>query len=143
MCTTISSLSMSFCMLYVAQQVVMAVIVSVVPFDALFSAVSTRTYYFHDPCVFICDSVEFGVTDSVGKLQHTTEVSRVRSTNTCTKVEHSLARKPVAEADCSNFVDCDFVLAHTMRHQDSKCHRCWSLCGPTDRHDLSKQPKWV
>ena len=44
--------------LCVAHQVVMAVAVSVEPFDALFSAISTRTYCFHDLCVFICDGVE-------------------------------------------------------------------------------------
>ena len=66
--------------------------------------------------ILVCSHVmvwNFGVMDSVGKLQHTIEVSRARSTHTCTEVEHSLARKLVADADCSNFMDCDFVLAHS------------------------------
>ena len=113
--------------LYVAHQVVVAVAVSVEPFDALFGAVSTRTYCFHDPCVFICDNVELWGDGFFWKTANTTKVSRARSTHACTEVEHSLARKPIAEADCSNFMDCDFVLAHSS---------CWLV-------QLPHEPEFV
>jgi hypothetical protein len=64
--------------------------------------------------ILVCSYVimwNFGVMDSFGKLQ--TQQKLARSTHACTEVEHSLARKPIAEADCSNFMDSDFVLAHS------------------------------